>query len=240
MTTILIEDDAVWRGKLQVMLDTLQIEILASVDNVEDAVAAIEKKRPDFIVADVFLGLEQVFDLFKQNKKFCTIPTIFITQSDKEITYKEATIADNMLFLVKPFHKLTLRSSIEALLNTKTTKVEQSLHIKGKHNSKIDLPLKHIVFLQQDDHYCFLHTSNNEKIVMLKPLRDVMKELDNRFIQVHRTYCINTDYIINFSAGLQSVKVKTNELPIPIGVSFKEGIKKHIADGYIKKSFGKI
>lgn len=232
MKILLIEDDTIWRLKLQDMLDELKMEIIASVDSVGKAIEKLENNKPDLIIADVILGMQKAFDIFNNNKKFCKIPTIFITQSNKEVYYKASELVEKKIYLVKPFHTLTLRSCINSLISKEKTDLEKTLTIKGKHNSKIHLPLHQIAYLEQIDHYCHIHTTLQKELVVQKTLKAVIDDLDDRFIQVHRSYCINKNEIVNFSTGLTFVKLKTKE--IPIGSSYKEKIKEIIANSFLE------
>jgi DNA-binding LytR/AlgR family response regulator len=236
LKAIIIEDDISWRTNFRIMLDDLGISVIGMATTVAEAVDLLEKHTPDIILADVLLDNELVFEVFDANYKFCKIPTIFITQSQREIHYEQANKVMISLFLIKPIHKLSLKSAIETLcsFNTKETLVSpaKKMVLRGKYNQKIELPLEKIVFINQDLHYCTIHTSN-QQFVQKKSLVNLMKELDDRFMQIHRSHCVNIDFIDNFGVGLETLKLKTAELPI--GLTYKDDLKKLIAEKYSVK-----
>lgn len=238
MRAILIEDEAIWRTKLQVMLDELGIEIIDVATNVVDSITLLQKHKPDVIIADILLEHEIVFKVFDFNKQFCDIPTILATQSDKEIHFKQAAMLKKCFYVVKPIHKLTLRSAIDAVCGLtadaeKSKNKSKTLAVKSRLNTKLELPLTSIIYIEQKMHYCHIHTSSKKEFVLKKPLSSLIDDLDETFLRVHRSYCINTLFIDNFLTGLQGVLVSGKQFPI--GRINRERVKKFIADTYCKE-----
>ncbi len=235
MTTILIEDDANWRIKFLKILDELQITVLGVATSVSESVSLLQHTTPDFIVADILLKNERVFEVFTANATYCKIPTILVTSSDKEIDFKNAKNIEKHFYIVKPVHKLTIKSAIANLLptnNNLASNKEAFFTIKGRFNQKIQLPLSKIVYISQNQHYCTIFTEKQE-FVLKKSLGSLIKELDTNFLQVNRSNIININYIENFGVGLETIKVKGIDLPI--GLTFKEAVKKLIAENYSLK-----
>lgn len=228
---IIIEDDINWKTKLQILLDEIGISIIGVASNVAEAISLLQKHKPCIIIADVILGNEKVFDLFDYDKRFTDIPTIFLTVSDKEIDYKKSQVVKKSLYLVKPVHKLTLKGSIGSLCEALFNKLQQannSIFIKGKYNERLNISFDKIVYIHQDRHYCTIVTTTHS-FRLKKSLSNFLKELDTRFMQVHRSYCINTNYIVNFSVGLENIKLKDMSVAIPIGSTFLPVVKEYIS-----------
>jgi two-component system, LytTR family, response regulator LytT len=230
---VVIEDDFVWKTKMLAMLDTLDVAVQGVAADVSSGIALLQKVKPDIVIADVMLDKERVFDIYKCNPAFCKLPTIFVTQSDTDIDYINAKKVLNHLYIVKPVHKLTLKSAIDNLCKTKLPKpVNDGLAIKGKFNQKIVVPFDKIIYINQVQHYCTIYTQK-QHFTIKKSLVNVMKDLDDRFMQVHRSYCINKNFIENFGVGLENTKVKGVE--IPIGLTFKDTIKEVIGKEFSVK-----
>lgn len=216
MNTILIEDDPMWQSKIQVMLNDIGITILGTASNTLETTELLNKHNPDFIVADILLQHEVVFKAFEYNKNSYLIPTIFITQSDKEIHYKQAKLFDKHLYIVKPIHKLTLKSAINTICpnyQTKIAAVNKTLSIVGRFNEKIEIPIHNIIYIQQENNYCNIYTTQ-KRITLKKSLTNLMLNLDNNFLRIHKTYCVNVNCITKFNMGLLSLTIANKELPI--------------------------
>ncbi|MFY7964506.1 MAG: LytR/AlgR family response regulator transcription factor [Chitinophagaceae bacterium] len=230
LTCVVIEDDISWQLKFEMILEEIGITIMEFCNTVDSATECLTHKKPDFIIADVMLGEEKVFDVFKTNSALLDVPTIFATLSDINNDFEKANEIKNHIYLVKPFHKLSLQSAIELVckdLLKRNNQSKQSLTVKGAYNQKIEISFDAIVYIEQNQHYSKIHTKK-QNFTIKKSLSNVIKDLDDSFLQVHRSFCINKNYIQNFKPGLAFVKVYEQE--IPIGYTFKEKVKTYLAN----------
>lgn len=228
---VIIEDDLNWKIKLQVILDEIGVSVIGTASSISEATTILQKVKPCFVIADILLGDEKIFSLFEKNEKFSEIPTIFLTVSDKEIDYKKAQIVKKLFFLVKPIHKLTLKAAIDNICDLKrydSVEKEKSLIIKGRYNENIHIGLDKIIYLFQEKHYSTIITIS-KSFRLKKSMRKLLELLDNRFIQVHRSYCVNKNFINNFGVGLKNVKLKNSSISIPIGPTYVDSIKELIS-----------
>lgn len=236
LKALLIEDEGLWQSKLQVMLDELDISIVGCTENVADTIAFLNKVKPDLIIADVLLQNDTVFKVFEHKAQFLQIPTILITVSDKDIHFSQTEKFNRVFYLVKPFHKFTLRSAIEQVCENYATKriIQPFLPLKGNKNEKINLPISLIHYIEQKGNYCYVFTSKKE-FVLKKSLTNIMLELDATFIQVHRSFCINTQYINGFNSSLEKVKLKLG-VEIPIGRVHRIKVKEYLVELFLKNT----
>jgi DNA-binding LytR/AlgR family response regulator len=233
LTALLIEDEPAWQMKLQVMLDELGISVLGTTATVVDSIKFLKKKKPDLILADILLDNEIVFSVFDFDISFLRIPTIFITSSTNDLHYKQSQKLTKSSFIVKPVHKLTLKSLIDSLLNTKP-KQEPFIEVKGSRNEKIKLPLYQIIYLEQEGNNCLIKT-HIKQFVLKKPLHKMMGYLDENFLQVHSAFCINTKCIENYTPLLDKVKLQGG-IVVPIGRTKREKIKEYLSQQLVKKN----
>jgi len=232
---IIIEDDKLWRTKIQIMLDEIGVAIIGIATSIATADELLQKHKPDFIVADVLLQNETIFKFFTENPTLCNVPVIILTQSDREFYYNQAKILQNYIYVVKPIHKLTLLSAIENLLGNKNDEIliEETLYIKGKYNEKIKLPFSQIIYIEQEKNYCHIHCKN-KTVVLKKSLTKVLSDLNDQFMQTHRTFAINKNYIDRYTTELQSV-ILSNDQEVPIGRIYRENVKLNLADQFLSK-----
>lgn len=233
LKALLIEDDDLWRGKLQVMLDEIGIALLASTATVANTIAVLEKQKPDILIADILLENETIFKLFDYNTNYCNIPTLLITHSDKEVHFNLAAKIVKHMYIVKPIHKLTLRSAIDALFTTKANSIVPHLTIKGSKNERIKLPLIQIIYIEQKGNYCHIRTKSKEYVVK-KSLTIVSNMLDSSFLQIHRGYYVNINFITGFGQNLETVKI-ANSIELPIGRINKEKVKQFLSNKAIEE-----
>jgi two-component system, LytTR family, response regulator LytT len=231
LKALLIEDNPLWKMKIQVMLDEINVTVLGATCNVKDSINFLKTTKPDIIIADVVLGNETVFKVFDHDFKFLQIPTIFLTQSSKEIHFIQSQKIETSTYIVKPVHKLTLKSSIETIFAIKNID-QKYFEIKGNKNEKIKLPIEQIVYIEQNGNYCHIST-NTKKFVLKKSLQLIFQKLDTNFVQVHRSFIINAQLIESTNTTLDLVKMKGG-IEIPIGRVNRENFKTYLAEKIVK------
>ena len=137
-------------------------------------------------------------------------------------------------FLVKPFSKQELYTSIEiAISNFNSKKVvfskydeKSTVFVKHK-NKHIKIKLNDILYLKAAHVYVEIILKNSQKIVVRGSLNTYSNGLNNNFIRVHRSYIVNINFIDTIEKN--SVFIEKNQ--IPIGNKFKETVITKISSG---------
>ncbi len=91
-------------------------------------------------------------------------------------------------------------------------------HILLKNKTKV--LLEELVFVKSDDHYLSLFTTGKREFVRGK-IREILKELPPNFIQCHRSYIVNTNYIQSISA--RHIHLKNNTY-IPVSRTYRKRV----------------
>ncbi len=228
MKAFIIEDDILWQTKLEMIADELGVAVIGKSENVFKSREFLLAQTPDFIISDIMLGDEKVFDLFADGK-FTDIPVLFLTQSVNPENYNHAKHLKHSHFLVKPFHALSLQAAIDILMKPFTGKIaehQNAIEVKGRHNEKIMLPASEIICVTQNRNYSFIKTAC-QQFALKTSLTSIQKELGENFIQVNRGCIVNKYFIKQVAPDNNHVKVY-GEL-ITIGRKFKADVSKYIA-----------
>lgn len=110
--------------------DTLEVECalleiqgckLTCVESVEAAVAAIRKDRPDLVITDCAMPIQDGFDLLhriKQNPELEAIPTLMVTAHANPDLRDRALQEGFDAFLTKPVDPARLVKVVEELIAT--------------------------------------------------------------------------------------------------------------------------
>ena len=190
-----------------------------------------ETEKPDLVILDIKLEEEKDgIDLaFLLKEKYKT-PFIFLTANSDSTTLERAKKVRPLAFLVKPFSQVDLHATIEiAFNNYRSTLIENNeknnfvLMKVGRSFEKVNT--NEILFLENDNHYFNIHFSNSESISVRASSTEMMDMLpQNNFIQISRTYIVNTDKIIKIDSS--SVFIGQNKLEYK--ATLKEEILKMI------------
>lgn len=111
-------------------------------------------------------------------------------------------------------------------LNTKISNLEKLVvknHIIFKNKYKV--ALAGLLYIRSEDHYLQLYTLRDNDIkreTIRGKMSEIIKELPPNFIQVHRSYIVNFNYIKDIYSNLIVMK---NKLEIPISRSKRQVLK---------------
>lgn len=220
MKIVLIEDDIILSLNFQMMLEELGHNLLASCSSIEEAKKILANTKPDVIISDIMLGDELSFAL---SQWFNIVPTIFMTSFMKESLQEEAMRYPNAMFLVKPFHKLTLKSVLDKLTldlsDLHELVTEGGIEILTKHRQKKIVPHSTILWLETSGNYTTIITEDKRYTLKIS-LKKVSENLTPDFVQVHKGYVVNINCINRIDLSQELVNVKGNH--IPVGRSFRK------------------
>ena len=111
---LIVEDEPLTAFDNETMLGDAGYEIVATIDNFDDAIALMERGRIDLILSDVHLQGERTgLDLAKAAKNR-NIPILFVT--GRQLTDEAAEHAIGCL--MKPYSERTLKGTLECVEKT--------------------------------------------------------------------------------------------------------------------------
>lgn len=215
-----VEDEIIIADNICESLGSLGYNVLEPAITYTEGKELIDNERPDLVILDIHLsGKKDGVDLALYVKETYNLPFIFLTAHADKATVERAKIAKPLAYLVKPFTKEELYSSIEVTLSNheqdKTQKENELpknyLFIKQK-NYFLKLKFDDIIFLKSDHVYVEIFNIQNEKYVLRESLSDFETKLNDDFVRIHRSYVVNSKHI--GLVELTSIKVETHDLPL--------------------------
>lgn len=233
---LVVEDEVIIADNICDILDELGYETLMPVISYNQAIESIERNMPDMVILDIQLsGKRDGVDLAWKIKEDYDIPFIFLTSNVDKITIDRAKHLAPPAYLVKPFNKDELYSSIEiAIFNyaksndgeNEAAIIKDALFVKQKSTFRKVL-FSEIIYIKSDHVYLEIYLTNNKKIVVRDSLNEYIKKLNLRFFRVHRGYIINLDHLEN----IDNNNVVVGGFEIPIGKKSRELLLKQIQIG---------
>lgn len=210
MANILIaEDEEILRISLQFKLKKYwpQAAIISSVASGTDALAKIDKLKPDVAFLDIQMGDLTGIEVAQQSKHPCHI--VFITAYDKYAI--EAFDAGAIDYLLKPYSDSRLKACIERvnsqllsapvdikqLLSAIPSKPQEYLsRIKIQIGNKFWLlSVDEVICFKACGRYIKVLTKDREALVRM-PLKHLLAQLNpDQFWQIHRSTIINVEHL---------------------------------------------
>ena len=231
---LVVEDEIIIADNICDTLNDLGYETLEPAVNYTEALVLIESENPDIAILDIQLsGHKTGIDIANSINERYNFPFIFLTSNSDEATVSEAKKAQPNAFLVKPFTKEELFTSIEIALYNYAQKmgslndtdlvIKDALFVKDKgFFDKIDF--KDILYLKAAHVYVEIFQKEGKHHIVRCSLNDIIHKMNSKFIRVHRGFIVNTAYI----QQINDVSLKINQAIIPIGKTYRNALLKRI------------
>lgn len=227
---LVVEDEVIIADNICDTLEELGYETLEPAINYTEAVEIIENEKPDIAILDIQLsGKKTGIDLAKKINEDFDFPFIFLTSNADKATVNDAKTVNPPAYLVKPFSREELYTSIEIALHNYSNNsgetsesnliIKDALFIKDKGLfSKI--LFSEILFIRSSHVYVEIILKDKSVQVVRGSLNDIIHKLSSKFIRVHRGYIINADYL----QKINHTSLKINNEDIPIGKTFRDDL----------------
>jgi len=231
---LIVEDDDIQRSNMRAMLQELgeEYRILDS-SSAYHALELLKSNSFDLFFIDIHLNSESGLKLARHIRK---IPgyeltwIVFVTSHLEYIleAFKEIHCYD---YLMKPYDKSSVLNLVKRLLSPKlegSNKSEERKYIFVDLNGIMaKIYVNDIIFVEVFGKLCVIHTTKgtfNVKNLTLTRLLGLIP--DNRLIQSHRSYAVNTYYIssINRNIPCWEIRFSNYEKTALVGGKYKESI----------------
>lgn len=221
----IVEDEMLIALSIANALKDLGYETTRPAINYQEALEMIETERPDILLLDIVLkGDNDGIDLAWKVKENYNIPFIFLTANSDMATVERAKKLCPPAYLVKPFNKDELYTSIEiclhnfAILNQKKATAEKDnyfindcLFIKQGF-SFVKVKLDEIMYIESDKKYVYVYTTSRKFLVRetMQNYLDAIAVKD--IVRIHRSFAINVNHVNTINT--ETIQVGERELPI--------------------------
>lgn len=195
MNILIVEDELLIAEMLKEMLLELNYKVIAIAKNSELAFEVLENNNNiNFAILDINLNSTKTgIDIAKRLNDEFHVPFIFLTSYSDKKTFSEAIEVKPQAYLIKPFSKMDLFTTIEVIKSRNnqtsnyTTIKDGHLTIKLSHNS--------ILWLKSENVYIEVKTEEKTHLVR-SSLDKFLEDLnDTTFIRIHRSFAVNVNHI---------------------------------------------
>ncbi len=214
---IIVDDE---KSSLQNLAQKLKefcpdVEVLATIDVPEEAIAVIQQQKPDLLFLDIEMPRMNGFLLLKEIGELgCDI--IFTTAYNHYAI--DAIRVSAFDYLMKPIAIKDLQDAVERFKKTMSSWVKEKIDIlqdslaAGKsQENKISLAtqegiafiqIKNIIHIESSSSYSIIHLVDGKKMLVSKLLKDFEEMLlPYHFYRVHHSYLINLHYMEKYVRG---------------------------------------
>lgn len=221
---IIVEDQPPAQRILKKFVDDVShLEQVGVFSNGVDAMEFLKNNATDLMFLDIHLpkitGIEFL-------KSLANPPHVILTTAFSEYALEgyDLNVVD---YLLKPFsfqrflqaiNKVPSVTSVDGANTRPANSESQELFIKSGHEY-IKVLIDEVIAINSDSDYTEIHLKE-KKVLSNESLKHWLDVLDeNKFIQLHKSYIINTSKIDRISGNQVFMQ---NKIVVPIGRAFKE------------------
>jgi two-component system LytT family response regulator len=238
---IIIDDERHNIENLRILINKHcpEVDIAGSSETISDAVTLIETQRPHVVFLDIQMGPSTGFDLLK-NISERNFEVIFVTAYDKygiqavkfaalDYILKPIDINELLLAIDKVKEKLAAKQSNKQLdflvdylkQNGKPAKIALPQQQEVRY-----VPVVDIIRCEAQNTYTWFFLSNNDKILVSKPLKEYDELLaPHNFIRCHQTHLVNPAFVKSFLKEDGGGLLLQNGVKIPVSKQKKDYVK---------------
>lgn len=242
---LIVEDDEIQRRNLKLMLQEFSKEFnVFEADSLKAATMILNNYNIDLFYLDQNLPDGSGIDLGKQIReigKYKLTWIIFLTSHVQYMleAFKEIHCYD---YVLKPYNKNDIKTlTLELVKGLRKGKIASGsnespsieFNIKG---IKLKLYTDQIYFIEVKLRTCYIHTKSGIYKVQKVPLNQILDKLPKDiFIQSHRAYLININYVSKFyeDKGEWVLSFKNYDQKALIGRTFKTKLIKSLENNNI-------
>lgn len=238
---LIIEDTKSEEEALTSVLLENNYNIVGVATNYTEALTLFYQHKVDLVIIDVFLNGQPEGITFAETITITpnvAKPFVFLTSSKDRQIFERAKLTKPFSFLLKPFNELEVLYAIEMAIEKfyEQTNVfvseEQDTVIGNSHlfikkkNALKKVALQDIIYIEVEERYCNIITSNENYLVALS-LTKITEFLDtNTFAKTHRNYIVNMNKISEIILSENLIILEGN-YKITLSEKYKDFIHKY-------------
>jgi len=231
LRTLIIDDEDHQRQSLEKMVQMYcpSLTVVGQAGGVKSGLEAIQKYKPDLVFLDIRMADGLGFDLLDQLLPF-DFEVIFISAYGQ---YEQrASNYTTLNYLLKPVDPDELVNVVEKAWeqlrpneNILIHKMKKALIMDEKSQVKVVIktwdsiymiPVKDILFCEEDSGYTRFHIRNQKPILGSDTINEYETMLaENGFFRIHENYLINLRHIIGFENDPDSIVLMDHDYGLP-------------------------
>ena len=192
--TLIVDDERLARQKIRTFLEgRADVTVIGEAANVEDAIAAIERDKPDLVLLDIQMPgptpESTGFDVLQANPR----AVIFVTaHDDYAVRAFEVAAVD---YLLKPFDRRRFDQAIDRALKAQIPPrqgdLQSAFFTVRKRDRTLLIAVKDVDWIEAEGKYLRLHVRERSYLVR-DTIAAATRRLDERlFVRIHRSTLVN-------------------------------------------------
>jgi CheY-like chemotaxis protein len=126
LRALIVEDEILIAEELRERLSRLGFSVIAAVDSAEEGIAIATRERPDLVLMDIRLkGKKDGVQAAEEIRQQVDVPIVYLTAYSDQRTVDRAKMTEHDGFILKPFQRRELQSTIEIAMQRHAIRAKQ-------------------------------------------------------------------------------------------------------------------
>lgn len=226
----IVEDELIHLEAIKIAIEEAGLEQVGECNNADLAFDLIQKASPDVLLVDIALpGLNNGITLAQKVHDELGIPHIFTTSFTQSQIIEQAVDTNPVAYLRKPVDAANLCAAVKIAMkkersnekNVSCNDVTAKTLFTKIGDKLVRINLDEVIIVKADGENCISLVFENREIACRTTLKAFCSQLPSNFIQVHRSYYINTNHLDAFNEREQSAILKG--CTAPVARNFRKG-----------------
>jgi DNA-binding LytR/AlgR family response regulator len=205
------EDNVLISEHLREVLEELDYIVLDIGYDLISSIGILSRSSANIAILDIRMhGKNDGFEIAKYINENISIPIVFLTSYSDVDTLKSASGFNPAGYLVKPFRKEQIFSTLE-ILNASKKMDEHKITLNLGREKRI-IQANDILWLMTDDKYIEIQTDSKKFVVRASIASFIADNALTNLERVHRSYAVNPTKIDSISGS--NLSINGTEIPI--------------------------
>lgn len=125
---LIIEDEILIAEELKERLSRLGYSVVGAVDSADEGIAIATRELPDVVLMDIRLkGEKDGIQAAREIQQKVDLPIVYVTAYSDPLTVERVKRTDHDGFILKPFHRQDLQSTIQIAIERHAIRKKRKL-----------------------------------------------------------------------------------------------------------------
>jgi two-component system LytT family response regulator len=190
LRALIVDDERLARQKVRTFLESRpDVTLAGEAANVAEAIAIVERERPDLLLLDIQMPGGSGFDVIEAFPQGYTPAVVFVTAHDDHAVHAFEVAAVD--YVLKPFDRRRFDEAIDRARKNAPRDTRASFFPVRKRDRTVIVPVRDVDWIEAEGKYVRLHV-REESYLVRDAIHAVEKRLDPRqFVRIHRSTIVN-------------------------------------------------
>ena len=208
----------------EILNDFHDFYCIGATNDRDDSMNIILKESPDIVFINIDNSFENPFQFISELYQYAeSIPKFVAISKTKDKAYN--AIKNNFFdYLLTPLKEVDLRIAIKKFQKNHPPTNKKTICLKSYKDYHY-LDTDEILYLEADNNTTDFHMQDGNTINAFKTLKTFEELLPDNFSRIHKSYIVNSNYVMRINYGKRICTVKSCDCVIPFTKTYINSIE---------------